>query len=134
MTEHLTKHMDKVSDMLLTVEQLICSGALASHKNKVCGQLIVETVYDDEASMVVIEHGKRGEVFPLHCHKGCVQFLICVKGRFSVHVPSDDIIRILKPNACFVVEESKMHSVHCLEDNSKLVGVVIPPDPSYRTK
>jgi len=128
----LNKQMDRVSDMLATVSQLIECGRLKKDKNKVLGDLIVETIYDDECSMVVIERGMKGQTFPLHIHVGCVQYLVCVKGKFSINIPSDGIFKVLKPSECFAVGSSIAHSVHCLEDGSKLIGVVIPPEPAYR--
>ena len=133
MTE-LNDRMDRISDTLLTLEQLIASGKLKCIKNKIVGELIVETVYDDEASMVVIEQGKKGQMFPLHTHVGCIQFLICVRGKFSIKVPLDNIARIIKAKDCFTVPADMAHSVHCLEDGSKLIGVVIPAEPMYRIK
>ena len=133
MTE-LNDRMDMISEKLLCLEQLIRCGVLKKLRNKVCGDLTVETIYDDETSVVVIEKGLKGQSFPQHIHKGCIQFLICVKGKFSVDVPSENLTRILKTKGCFTVGESVPHSVHCLEDNSKLIGVVIPTEPMYRTK
>jgi mannose-6-phosphate isomerase-like protein (cupin superfamily) len=132
----LNKKLDHVSDMLATVSQLIASGLLKRNRNKIAApdskKLVVETIYDDEASMIVIEQGMKGMDFPLHLHDGCVQFLICVRGRFTINVPSDNIIRVLRPKDCFTVPENKLHSVHCLENGSKLIGVVIPAEPAYR--
>lgn len=124
--------LDHVSDILATVNQLIARGKLKKQKNKLIGDLVVETIYDDEASMIVIEKGMAGQDFPMHFHDGCVQFLICVRGRFTINVPDDHILRLLKPKDCFTVEANKLHSVHCLEDGSKLIGVVIPAEPAYR--
>ena len=128
----LNNKLDHVSDMLATVEQLIKCGKLKKQRNKICGDLIVETVYDDEASMIVIEKGMSGQTFPAHFHRDCIQFLVCVRGRFMINVPNDNIMRVLKPKDCFTVPENKVHSVHCLENGSKLIGVVIPAEPAYR--
>lgn len=134
----LKDKMNHISDMLATVEQLIQSGKLKRNHNKIIpledGKLIVETVYDDDASMVVIEKGMAGQDFPLHIHKDCIQFLICVKGKFSINLPEDNLIRVIRPKDCFTVSESCPHSVHCLENDSKLIGVVIPAEPMYRCK
>lgn len=136
----LNKRLDRITDDLATVEQLFKAGKLKRQGSKITAanvpmeQLVVETVYDDEASMVVIEHGQKGAWFPLHLHKNCIQFLICVRGKFAIRVPSDDILRVIKPKDCFKVDENSAHSVHCLEDDSKLIGVVVPAEPMYRTK
>ena len=45
MTE-LNDRMDRLSDTLLSLEQLIRCGKLKKHQNKVCGDLIVETVIE----------------------------------------------------------------------------------------
>lgn len=132
MTDRINKQMDRVTDLLSTVTQLIECGSLKRHGNKVCGQLVVETIYDDEASMVVIEHGMKGQDFPLHIHSKCIQFLICVKGKFAINVPGDAIMQVITSKKCFTVSESVPHSVHCLEDDSKLIGVVVPAEPAYR--
>lgn len=134
MTDNVNNHLDRVTDKLATVSQLISCGFLKQKGNKICGNLIVETVYDDEASMIVIEKGMAGQDFPLHVHVNCMQLLICVHGKFSVRIPNENIIRVLRPKSVFTVGENQAHSVHCLEDNSKLIGVVIPAEPAYRTE
>ena len=134
MTENIQNQLNRTSDVLATVAQLIASGKLQRDKNKILGQLIVETVYDDEASMIVIECGMAGQSFPSHIHDKCIQYLICVRGRFSVNVPQDNIVRVIQAKECFTVGENVAHSVHCLEDNSKLIGIVIPVEPAYRIK
>lgn len=131
MTESINNHLDRISDKLATVSQLIECGFLKKKGNKVCGKLIVEIIYDDEASMIVIEQGMAGQDFPIHIHKNCIQLLICIRGKFLINVPNDNIVRVLHPRDVFTVSENKAHSVHCLDNHSKLIGVVIPSDPAY---
>lgn len=124
--------LDRASDMLYTVEQLIKLGSLKRKGNVISSPLNVETVYDKDASVVVIEQGNKGDVFPTHKHEGAVQFLICIQGRFSINFEGTTIVRILNAKECASVPENQAHSVHCLENGSKLIGVVIPIDPAYR--
>jgi mannose-6-phosphate isomerase-like protein (cupin superfamily) len=67
--------------------------------------------------------------WPLHCHVDSAEYLIVTAGSFLVNI--NGVEKILAKGECQVVPLGVKHSVRSLEDNSKMLGICIPPEIAY---
>ena len=91
----------------------------------------VNTVFESaEASVTLASCPDEGSNYPLHCHSGIVEYLICLNGSFGITLPHNGY-RILKETECAKIPANVMHSTISLESNSNLLGICLPAEPAY---
>ena len=90
---------------------------------------IFNTIYSNGSTVTIASYPILGSRTPNHCHDGIVEYLICTKG--SVSLTFEGGYRILRVKDCASVPESCMHSVTALDDNSELIAVCVPAEPTY---
>ena len=94
------------------------------------GQIKIETSHvGNGASITTGKYTKMGSKMPDHCHGDIVEFLICSQGSFSIGFPFG--YRILKTGECASIPVNTEHSATALEDDSYLIAVCIPAEPTY---
>ena len=124
--------LDLSREMLRTVDYLIKSGEMKKKGDIIqLGEGVdLKTIWGDNATISIATHSKAGNKVLSHCHEAIKEYLICVKGSFSVVLGGG--IRILEEGGCASIPESVEHSVISLEDNSQLIAVCIPEDLAYK--
>ena len=91
----------------------------------------VDTVFESEEVSVTLAYcPKEGAEYPVHCHTGIVEYLICLKGSFGITLPHNGY-RILKEKECAKIPPNVLHSSISLEPNSNIMGVCLPQEPAY---
>lgn len=91
----------------------------------------IDTVFEtEEVSVTIAACPDVGAEYPIHCHTGIVEYLICLKGSFGVTLPHNGY-RILKERECAKIPANIMHSTISLEPNSDIMGVCLPAEPGY---
>ena len=91
----------------------------------------VETVFEsEEVSVTVASFEEEGAEYPVHCHDGIIEYLICLSGSFGVTLPHSGY-RIIKEKECAKIPANIMHSAVSLEPNSEILGICLPAEPAY---
>jgi quercetin dioxygenase-like cupin family protein len=128
--------LNGITKKLETVSFLIEQGILSKSKNVIKKDNFEVTTIDDKhgASIVISKAKKKGDYFPIHCHDGIIQYLICTEGSFIVDFVDSFGYRFLHLKECVSVPPKIRHKVTALEDNSTLIGICIPEEKAYTTK
>lgn len=90
----------------------------------------VDTLYESENVTVTrgIWH-KKGQTYPNHKHSDSIEYLICTQGKFIVNFAYG--MRIIGKGECMSIPIETIHSCTPLEDESKMLGICIPPEQAY---
>ena len=89
----------------------------------------LKTIYSNGSTVTIASYPKLGMCTPSHCHTCITEYLICTKG--SVSVSFNGGYRIMKAKECASIPEGAMHITTALEDDSELIAVCVPAEPSY---
>lgn len=134
MSALLEKFKD-INNRLETVKALIEVGNLRIKEGSIIHNgFKVKPVFDNNCSIVIATAEKVGDLFPSHCHKGIVQYLICIKGKFIVDFIDTFGSRILHAKECVSIPPNMKHKITALEAESELIGLCIPEDEAYKVK
>jgi len=90
----------------------------------------IDTIYESEN--VTITRGiwhKAGQIYPNHKHAQSVEYLICTEGKFIVNFLYGT--RLMSQGECMTIPLGVDHSVIPMEDESKMLGICIPPEIAY---
>jgi len=126
----------QLSEKQQTVSDLIDLGKILVKENgkrrlHIEDIIDIHTVYDNKhTSITTALFKKEGAKYPSHCHKGIVEYLICLKGSFGILLPYNGY-RILKERECSKIPADINHSVISLEKDSEILGVCLPAEPAY---
>ena len=88
------------------------------------------TVYQSEDVSVTkgIWH-KEGDVWPEHCHKDSVEYVIVTHGTFLLKI--EGMPRIMRKGECASIGLGVRHSVTAIDGESRMLGICIPPEKCY---
>lgn len=120
------KEEQNTVDALLKAGELVRSGG-GKIKFK---DFVINTVYDTDASLIVATAKNIGDRMPLHKHLGVLQFLVCVRGKFSVNCTKWSRVLDEISRAAWI-PAGEDHTVTALAPDSKLIGICIPVEPAY---
>lgn len=89
-----------------------------------------KTVYQSDNVTVTLGIWKlAGTTYPDHEHTLSVEYLIVTKGRFTVAI--DGKIRVMSRGDCCAIPSGVTHSCTALEDDSRMLGICVPPEKAY---
>ena len=88
---------------------------------------IVETLYDKEANVALVEFPEEGTYFPDHDHGNSVEYVLMIEGKIGVEFEGSGY-RVAKSKECVSIDSNQLHSVQILEANTKFLIVCIPKD------
>ena len=128
--------LKSLNDRQQTVSDLINLGQVLVKVNgkrrlELKNNINTSTVFESEKCSVTIAYcPDDGSEYPIHCHDGIIEYLICLKGSFGITLPHNGY-RILKEQECAKIPADVMHSSISLEQNSELMGICLPKEPAY---
>ena len=96
------------------------------------GAVEILTVFQTED--ITVTRGvwaKKGDAFPIHCHKESIEYLIVTKGKFCVKFNDGVGSRILGRGECASIPLGMQHSSIAMEDGSEMFAVCVPPERAY---
>ena len=120
----------------VTVSELIHLGQVLVKVNgrrrlELDNHISVQNLFEtDETSISLGNFPDEGAYYPEHCHKGIIEYLICLKGSFGLSLPHNGY-RILKEKECARIPTNVMHSVISLETDSEMLAICLPKEPGY---
>jgi quercetin dioxygenase-like cupin family protein len=110
---------------LLTVSNIRLQKGVA----EIDEQIKIKTIYSNGATITTSVY-RKGGLYPDHCHDAIIEYLICIKGSFSVSLPGGH--RILQIKDCASIPANIQHTVMALDDYSELIAICIPAEPAYK--
>jgi quercetin dioxygenase-like cupin family protein len=126
----------ELSDKQQTISDLIDLGEIlikenGSRKLHIQNTIEIQTVFKAKIVSITSAYFKEnGAQYPVHYHKGIIEYLLCLKGSFGITLPHNGY-RILKERECAKIPADIMHAAISLEDNSELLGICLPAEPAY---
>jgi mannose-6-phosphate isomerase-like protein (cupin superfamily) len=89
------------------------------------------TVFQTEDTTVTLAIWKKAQaVYPVHCHKDSVEYLMVIKGSFLLKFGG--AVRIMSKGECASIPAGVDHTVTSLEGDSQMLAVCIPPEIAYQ--
>ena len=88
-----------------------------------------DTIYSNGSTVTIASYPNIGSRTPNHCHDDIVEYLICTQG--SVSITFDGGYRILMAKECVSIPEGCIHSTVALENDSILIAICVPAEPTY---
>jgi len=131
--------LNQLQEKHQTISELITLGQVLVKVNgrrrlEIENSITTNTVFEsEECSVTIASCPNESAEYPIHCHEGIVEYLICLKGTFGITLPHNGY-RILKEKECAKIPASVMHSTISLESNSELLAICLPAEPAYSNK
>ena len=84
---------------------------------------------DEDVTIILAEWALKGDRWPAHKHNESIEYIVVTSGSLSIKIGGTP--RIMKKGECASIPLGVVHICDALEDNTRVVGICIPPEKAY---
>lgn len=130
--KEISKIFNRTSKKIETINDILAKGEARIEDKllKFENNIVLKNIYSNGSSVSVVKFPAKNSVYPIHCHRDTVEYLICTKGSFGIIFGNG--YRILKYKECASIPENMLHSITALEENCEMLAICIPFEEAYK--